>query len=94
MAFQGYYLSASYSVSDAFSVALTRDVSYTGISEKELPGSHQKSYVLSLRYDITPQWLVKAEHHLIDGYGESSVGLLGQGETDWTLSAIKTTYSF
>lgn len=65
----------------------------------ESPDLLQKDYAISLRYNINFNWLVKAEVHLMDGYGKVlSTQLRPQPyesrDDSWEIFALKTTFSF
>jgi hypothetical protein len=63
------------------------------------PGNHQYDTALSLRYDVTPNWLVKAEAHYIDGNANVDLALNGAAsradlEDKWMVFLAKTTVAF
>jgi hypothetical protein len=59
----------------------------------------QRDHCLALRYDVTDHWLLKFEHHLVDGTGLSN---LARNDLDdpiamrrwWQYSAAKATFYF
>lgn len=63
------------------------------------PDQEQNDYAISVRYDITPQWLIKGEVHYLDGSGKIFSTLdhpqpLADRDSSWMLFAVKTTFSF
>ena len=65
--------------------------------EKGLPDfrAWQEDWALSTRFDITDNWLVKLEVHFMDGAARCSPADNPDGyDKNWTLYAVKTTFSF
>jgi hypothetical protein len=101
----GYYVAGSYRIMDLFEVGLMYDVNYPDSDDRDgetkpavgLPkfDAWQKNIVLSLRFDVTPNWLLKVEGHLIDGVGNTfPIDNPNGRERNWQLLALKTTYGF
>ncbi len=60
-----------------------------------------KDNCLSLRFDINDHWVVKLEGHLMDGLNAVNVSLTDEEaaatndpEEEWSMFAIKISYSF
>lgn len=72
---------------------------YVALGYSEYTG-WQKDFAFSTRIDVTPNWLMKAEFHYVDGVGQLSevdnrdLILAGTSQRYWTLFALKTTYHF
>ena len=70
--------------------------SYTGGANVHEDANHQYDGAVSARFDVTPNFLVKAEVHSIQGYGETQ-NALNDGAaraSRWSLFLLKTTLSF
>ncbi|MDX2089744.1 MAG: hypothetical protein SFX73_17950 [Kofleriaceae bacterium] len=61
-----------------------------------LPENHQYDAAASLRYDVTPHLLVKAEAHAIDGWGltENSLNIDNDRVDRWGMFLLKTTLTY
>ena len=99
------YGQAAYRFSDHFQASGYYSVSYADNDDKEgrnlvargqaASGAYVKDLAFTVRADITPHWLVKAEIHSFDGtYNLSAVENPQPLEKDWTLFAVKTTFHF
>jgi hypothetical protein len=103
---QGGYLMASYQVAPWFTPGLYYSASFPNFKAKRPPeaeqnprSSYQHDVALTLRYDITPNWLVKLEGHYMHGTaglksalnGKQSLDSLSQ---DWGVFLLKTTGYF
>jgi hypothetical protein len=93
------YVQAAFRVTDRLSTSLYvsafRD-SQAGQDPSE-DANHQYDTAVSVRYDVTPNFLVKAEAHLIDGYRAALQDDLPQPEehaSRWGLFLVKTTLAF
>ena len=102
---QGYYGSINYRFSTWLEVGSYYSVYYPNRSDKHgkeqtITGNPdfkawQKDACLSLRFDVTPNWLCKLEGHQINGvaqvfdYDDTS-----ELEKVWSLFAVKVTYNF
>ena len=92
------YVQAAYRINDRVSTSL-----YTSIYRNSTAGrnpsddnGHQYDTAVSVRYDATPNVLLKAEAHAIDGYGATE-GSLNRGmerASRWGLFLLKTTLTF
>jgi hypothetical protein len=92
------YVQASFRVTDRLSTSL-----YTSILRDSQGGqdpsddaNHQYDTAATVRFDVTPNLLVKAEAHAIDGYAATE-GNLNRGEeraSRWGLFLMKTTHTF
>jgi hypothetical protein len=70
--------------------AVSKPISITG-NENNKFWTWQKEWVLSYRYDITEDWLIKMGVHLINGVAQS----LGDSSNQyWNLFTLKTTFVF
>lgn len=111
----GYYVMASYSVNSFLEVGTYYSVLYQDKDNKKgdgyLPGyeyyAWQKDYTISLRFNITDFWNIKAEHHFMNGVflaepdnpptitDATIYGLTpGCEHKVWSVLALKTTFSF
>jgi hypothetical protein len=102
---QGYYGRVSYRLFDWLEAGTYYGVYYADKDDKDgkaiqkykLPdfAAYQKDWTSTLRFDITPNWLIKLEaHHLkgtaqVKGYDKPS-----ELEKHWNLYTVKTTISF
>jgi hypothetical protein len=104
----GFYGSVGYRFTDWFEAASYYSEYYTDYSDKDgtgyakaykLPASNSylKDLALSLRFDVNPHWIIKAEGHQMNGTAvmfrqdqEDPNGV----EKDWLLFAAKLTYNF
>lgn len=92
------YAQAEHRINDRFSTAAYLSL-YNWMddwSTSSDDGDHQYDAALSLRYDVTPNWLVKAEVHAIDGYGltEGSLNRGRERKDNWGMFLAKTTLTF
>jgi hypothetical protein len=92
------YTQADYRVSDRLSAALYLSVygEVDGTTMSTEHNRHQYDVALSARYDVTANWLVKAEAHVIDGFGLTEWDLnRGRERVDnWGMFLAKTTLTF
>jgi len=102
-----FYLSASYQLNKKTQIGAYYSLAYNnvhdrdGTDESAIGGQgysqFQKDLALSLRYDLTPYWLITAEGHVINGTGELFVN---QNEPwqhmdrYWLMGIVKTTLYF
>jgi hypothetical protein len=94
-----FYAMASYRVNEYFVPGMYFASYYEDVDAKGEPGKFQHDLALTLRFDLTPFWLVKAEGHLIRGTALLSTGLndnkeLKDLESRWGLFLLKTTAYF
>lgn len=92
------YVQAQYQVNDRLSASVYSSafLDETDDSDWKSDGNHQFDHAASVRFDITPNLLVKAEAHAIDGYGLTE-GSLNRGEEPehrWGMFLAKTTLTF
>ncbi|MGE0086358.1 MAG: hypothetical protein AB7S75_18270 [Desulfococcaceae bacterium] len=102
---ESYYGLISYRFTDWFEAGACYSVFYPDKDDRdgerfEKAGkpdylAWQKDWALSARFDITDFWLIKLEVHFMDGVALCSYEDNPDGfDQDWTLYAIKTTFSF
>ncbi|MBI9073843.1 MAG: hypothetical protein JEZ02_00435 [Desulfatibacillum sp.] len=101
----GWYASASYQFLDWFTAGLYYSEFYRDLEDKDgqwyvdagLPASYgwQKEWVPTLRFDPVKNWVIKGEIHFVDGSARCYDFNNPNGRPDdWTMFAIKTSYSF
>ncbi len=68
----------------------------SGGQSSHLDANHQYDTAASVRYDVTPNWIVKAEAHAIEGYAgvEGSLNEGAERVAHWGLFLVKTTLTF
>lgn len=100
---EGWYGQVAYRVIDPLEISIYYSVSYTDNrdrdGQKALSSgtiSHdyqawQKDFSISGRFDITDQWIVKLEGHLMDG---TAFAMGPPNKRWWNVLAVKTTYTF
>ena len=100
-----YYFMASYRFSEWFELGAYYSADYSnkddrdgkdGLSEGLYVQKEQgylKDFALCARYDINENWIIKLEGHLMNGL-KGLDPLNYKDEPDWTLYAIKASYSF
>jgi hypothetical protein len=98
---QGGYVMASYQVTSWFTPGVYYSATFRDIGSKEpsTRASFQHDVAATLRYDITPNWLVKLEGHFMHGTAGLQSQLNDNRPTtqlakDWGLLLIKTTAYF
>lgn len=103
---EGGYAMASYQVASWFTPGLYYSAFFPDIHDGARPGmplrgraSYQHDVAATLRYDLTPNWLVKLEGHYMHGTAVLSSALNGNKplETlakDWGVLLVKTTGYF
>jgi hypothetical protein len=92
------YAQANYRVTDRLSASLYTSVfmNRTGGADSSEASNHQYDTAVSVRYDVTPELLVKGEAHVIDGFGATE-GSLNRGServSRWGMFLLKTTVTF
>jgi len=103
--YMALYGQVCYRVSDRFELGTYYSIGYADANDKDGDSyaargepryyAWQKDLALSLRFDITPHWLVKAEAHWIDGAAlVKSIDYLDDGKRYWGLFGVKTTINF
>ncbi|MDQ8183200.1 hypothetical protein [Pelagicoccus sp. SDUM812005] len=92
-----WYLSASRRFLDKFEAGLTFAEYVNNETRTSNPIDYQKDTQLSLRYNATDFWTLKAEFHMMDGTNRL-FNQLGQNagalDSKWNLIATKSTFSF
>jgi hypothetical protein len=103
---QGGYVMGSYQIAPWFTPGLYYSGTFPNIHAKTAPGadpnprsSFQHDVALTLRYDVTPNWLVKAEGHYMHGTAGLQPALNGNRARDrlakdWGVFLLKTTGYF
>ena len=102
---QGGYVQLCYHILDQLIVSGFYDVFYTDKRDQDgdkyvaqgMPRylAWRKDFGLGLRWDITSQWLVKAEHHWLSGAALGLPIYNPQGvEEDWSYFVLKTSFNF
>jgi hypothetical protein len=92
------YAQADYRLNDRLSTALYLSIygELDGTTMATEDNRHQYDLALSARYDVTANWLVKAEVHALDGYGltEGSLNRDRDRTHRWAMFLAKTTLTF
>lgn len=95
-----YYAMASYRVNAWLTPALYYSRYFVNVDKREGRQQHQHDLALTLRFDLTPHWLLKLEGHLIDGTAGLDNRALNDGaeretlERRWGVFLLKTTAYF
>lgn len=98
----GYYAQGSYRFSDLFEFGSYYSVYYPDWDNKDgegLPHDYQawqKDLALTGRFDITGNWILKAEYHFMNGTGhtEPTLNPDGADADTWGMFAAKSTFYF
>ena len=73
----------------------TPDVSNRDGAGMMMPqNAYQRDWAASLRFDVVPWWIVKAEAHYINGTASAQAVGAGAPVTNWGLFLLKTTVAF
>lgn len=94
----GWYVMGTVQVPqvEGLSVSALYDVFYLDkeqMNENNV-GRFRKDLGLGVRYDISPNWLIKAEYHAVEG-AALNMDLVNDGEErDWSYFIVKTTFNF
>jgi len=105
---QSYYLMASYTFLEKFTLSLLYDVFYSDKDDKDgkdfaatSPArrdffSWRKDFGIGLRYDVNANWTLKAEYHDVNGTALFMTVLNDPAdlEEDWEYAAFKVSYNF
>jgi hypothetical protein len=103
---QGGYVMGSYQVASWFTPGLYYSATFPNFRlkrpaevEQHPRSSYQHDLAVTVRYDITPHWLVKAEGHYMSGTAGLSPALNNNAERDelvkdWGVFLLKTTGYF
>lgn len=92
-----WYASAARRFFERYEAGLTYAEFYNNEDRTSLPADYQKDLQFSLRFNATDYWTLKAEVHLMDGTNRLFNQLNqnpGAADTDWTLFAAKSTFTF
>jgi hypothetical protein len=94
------YAMASYRVTPWFTPGLYYSLYYPNVDKRDAKEDYQHDAALTLRYDVTPNWLVKVEGHFMHGTAALDNKELNEGKEqkdlvkNWTLLLLKTTAYF
>jgi len=106
---QSYYVMGAYTFNNALTLSLLYDVYYMDKDDKDgtafaaLNPAQRKDFFawrkdcgVGVRYDINPNWLVKAEYHRINGAALflTTINDPTQLQEDWDFFAVKMSYNF
>lgn len=106
---QSYYVMGAYTLFDQLTLSLLYDVYYADKDDKDgvdhvasNPAQRKdfftwrKDFGIGVRYDINPNWLVKAEYHTIDGAALFLTTLNDPADLEdkWDYYAVKMSYNF
>lgn len=93
------YVMASYQVADWFWPGAYYSLLFPDVTDRTGREAYQHDIALTLRYDITPHWLVKLEGHYMHGTAGLTTALndgtpLSKLSEDWGVFLVKTTAHF
>jgi hypothetical protein len=96
---QGAYVMGSYQVKPWFTPGLYYSAYFPDVDNIKKRASYQHDVAATLRFDITPNWLVKAEGHFMHGTGGLRAELnetmdLNTLTKNWGVFLLKTTAYF
>jgi hypothetical protein len=103
---RGGYVMASYQLAPWFTPGIYYSASFPNFTlerpagtDQHPPSSYQHDVAVTLRYDITPNWLLKAEGHYMHGTAALSREINGNRSLDslaedWGVLLLKTTGYF
>jgi hypothetical protein len=105
---QSGYVMGAYTFFDSLTLSLLYDVYYSDKDDrngKEFAATSpdrqdffawRKDFGVGVRYDINPNWLIKAEYHAVDGAAlfMTTVNDPSQLQQDWDYYAVKMSYNF
>jgi len=106
---QSGYVMGAYTLFDSLTLSLLYDVYYSDKDDrngKEFAATNpvqrqdffawRKDFGVGARYDINPNWLIKAEYHTVDGAAlfMTTVNDPTQLKSDWDYFAVKMSYNF
>jgi predicted porin len=97
---QGFYVMGSYQVRPWFTPGLYYSVLFPNIEQPiRKRSTYQHDVAMTLRYDLTPNWLVKLEGHYMHGTAALTSALNGNQPLDdlsknWGVFLLKTTGYF
>jgi hypothetical protein len=93
----GYYLSLGYQITEQLAAAGYHSEFYTDVNDYNYVPGRLIDTALSLRYDVTSNWIFKAELHKMDGTAvmyDADQNDPTRMEKNWYLFAGKITYNF
>jgi len=93
----GYYMSLGYQITDQLAVATYHSEFYTDVEDNTYVPGRLIDSAFSLRYDLTTNWIFKAELHKMDGLGvmyDADQDDPNELKKNWYLFAGKVTYNF
>jgi hypothetical protein len=95
---EAFYLMGSYRLSPWFDPGLYYSVLFPKVEDRRGRDAYQHDVALTLRFDLTQFWILKAEAHYMRGTAALDVTLNGaprdQLEKDWAVLLLKTTAYF
>jgi hypothetical protein len=95
---QGAYVMGSYQVRPWFTPGLYYSAYFPNVDHIKKRSTYQHDVAATLRFDITPNWLVKAEGHYMHGTAALRPELNGAARDkltkDWGVFLLKTTAYF
>ncbi|MEX0320688.1 MAG: hypothetical protein AB3N63_00865 [Puniceicoccaceae bacterium] len=92
---QSWYISATYQINDKLALgAYYTEFAYDVDSNS--PRRNQDEVVVSARYDLSDNWVIKVEAHKVDGYGllYNDRGQNLNPSDDWWIFSSKVSFSF
>jgi hypothetical protein len=96
---QGAYIMGSYQVRPWFAPGLYYSAYFPDVDNIKKRSTYQHDVAATLRFDVTPHWLVKAEGHFMHGTAGLRSDLNGKQKLDsltknWGVFLLKTTAYF
>jgi len=92
---EGGYLMASYRLAPWIQPAMYYSFSYPNVGNRDGSAQHSHDSAASLRFDITPNWILKIEGHAVRGTAGVTEAMNPDGRSNrWYLLAAKTTVYF
>jgi len=105
---QSYYVMGAYTLYDRLTLSLLYDVYYADKSDKDGKDfaatspdrkdffTWRKDFGVGARYDISPNWLIKAEYHVVDGAALflTTVNDPSKLVQDWDYYTVKMSFNF
>jgi hypothetical protein len=105
---ESYYIQGAYRLTDEVEVMVRYDVLYQNVNDRYgerfeqrtgRPGFNRfaKDWTVGLRWDITPNWMARAEYHRVHGTGWLSTTENPNSQKldpDWDLFALELSFRF
>ena len=93
---EGWYINAAYGFTDWFSLGLYYSYFIGDKLEKRTIDSGLREWVLTTRFDINTNWIIKLEYHLIRGLYLNPDGATSAiyGDDYWHLFGAKVSFNF